>query len=154
MNENIIMISEGYDKIDGRNAYKSAIKKITIGMPIMEENKNMQIAVQIRKEKEDGTQQIVIELPIHQVMDLMIFLSRTMMYFQDAYRLPLLYDPNKPMVERIGLQGGTLPVSVCVENPNIDIDIKKFSQALSDLGELTGERIRILYRILEEMEGF
>ncbi len=154
MNENIIMISEGYDKIDGRNAYKSAIKKITIGMPIMEENKNMQIAVQIWKEKEDGTQQIVIELPIHQVMDLMIFLSRTMMYFQDAYRLPLLYDPNKPMVERIGLQGGTLPVSVCVENPNIDIDIKKFSQALSDLGELTGERIRILYRILEEMEGF
>ena len=154
MNENIIMISEGYDKIDGRNAYKSAIKKITIGIPIMEENKNMQIAVQIWKEKEDGTQQIVIELPIHQVMDLMIFLSRTMMYFQDAYRLPLLYDPNKPMVERIGLQGGTLPVSVCVENPNIDIDIKKFSQALSDLGELTGERIRILYRILEEMEGF
>lgn len=154
MNENIIMISEGYDKIDGRNAYKSAIKKITIGMPIMEENKNMQIAVQIWKEKEDGTQQIVIELPIHQVMDLMIFLSRTMMYFQDAYRLPLLYDPNKPMVERIGLQGGTLPVSVCVENPNVDIDIKKFSQALSDLGELTGERIRILYRILEEMEGF
>ena len=154
MNENIIMIPEGYDKIDGRNAYKSAIKKITIGMPIMEENKNMQIAVQIWKEKEDGTQQIVIELPIHQVMDLMIFLSRTMMYFQDAYRLPLLYDPNKPMVERIGLQGGTLPVSVCVENPNIDIDIKKFSQALSDLGELTGERIRILYRILEEMEGF
>ena len=154
MNENIIMISEGYDKIDGRNAYKYAIKKITIGMPIMEENKNMQIAVQIWKEKEDGTQQIVIELPIHQVMDLMIFLSRTMMYFQDAYRLPLLYDPNKPMVERIGLQGGTLPVSVCVENPNIDIDIKKFSQALSDLGELTGERIRILYRILEEMEGF
>ena len=154
MNENIIMISEGYDKIDGRNAYKSAIKKITIGMPIMEENKNMQIAVQIWKEKEDGTQQIVIELPIHQVMDLMIFLSRTMMYFQDAYRLPLLYDPNKPMVERIGLQGGTLPVSVCVENPNIDIDIKKFSQALSDLGELTGERIRILYRILEEREGF
>ena len=154
MNENIIMISEGYDKIDGRNAYKSAIKKITIGMPIMEENKNMQIAVQIWKEKEDGTQQIVIELPIHQVMDLMIFLSRTMMYFQDAYRLPLLYDPNKPMVERIGLQGGTLPVSVCVENPNIDIAIKKFSQALSDLGELTGERIRILYRILEEMEGF
>ena len=154
MNENIIMISEGYDKIDGRNAYKSAIKKITIGMPIMEENKNMQIAVQIWKEKEDGTQQIVIELPIHQVMDLMIFLSRTMMYFQDAYRLPLLYDPNKPMVERIGLQGGTLPVSVCVENPNIDIDIKKFSQALSDLGELTGERIRILYSILEEMEGF
>ena len=154
MNENIIMISEGYDKIDGRTAYKSAIKNITIGMPIMEENKNMQIAVQIWKEKEDGTQQIVIELPIHQVMDLMIFLSRTMMYFQDAYRLPLLYDPNKPMVERIGLQGGTLPVSVCVENPNIDIDIKKFSQALSDLGELTGERIRILYRILEEMEGF
>ena len=152
MNEKVVMVSNDYDRIDGRNAYKSTIKKITIGMPVMEENNNMQIAVQIWKEKEDGTKQIAIELPIHQVMDLMIFLSRTIMYFQDAYRYPLFYDPNKPMIERIGLQGGVLPVSICVENPNINIDIKKFSQALNDLGELTGERIRVLNRILKEME--
>ena len=53
-----------------------------------------------------------------------------------------------------GIQGGVLPVNVCIDNSNIDDDMKKFSQALSDLGELTGERMRTLSHILEEMEYY
>ncbi len=44
VNQGIVIISEGYDRIDGRNAYHSGIKRITLGMPVMEENKNMQVA--------------------------------------------------------------------------------------------------------------
>lgn len=47
---------------------------------------------------------------------------------------------------------GALPVSVCTENPNTNKEIQDFSQALSDLGELTGERLRTLSRILKEWE--
>ena len=54
----------------------------------------------------------------------------------------------------IGVQGGVLPVNICIDNPNIDDDIKKFSQALSNLGELTGERMRALSHIFEEMEYY
>ena len=84
----------------------------------------------------------------------MIFLSRTLLYFGDAYRLPLLYDPERPSVQRLGVQGDVMPISVCTDNPNINEDIKKFSQAISDLGELTGERLRVLTQILEEMECY
>lgn len=152
MNKDIVMIADQYDRIDGRNAYKSDIKRLTLGAPTLEINKNMQIAVQIWKQAADGELEISTELPIHQVLDLMIFLSRTLLYFREAYRLPLLYDPEKPAVERIGVQGGVMPIAVYTENPNIDQDIQKFSQALSDLGELNGERLRILSRIFEEME--
>lgn len=133
VNQDIVITSEGYDRIDGRNAYHSDIKRLTLGMPVMEENKNMQIAMQIWKEKKDGTQSIAMELPIHHIMDFMLLLSRTMLYFREAYRYPLLYNPDNPVVERMGIQGGVLPVNVCIDNPNIDDDIKKFSQALSDL---------------------
>lgn len=152
MNKDIVMIANQYDRIDGKNAYKSDIKRLTLGTPTLEINKNMKIAAQIWKETANGELEISTELPIHQVLDLMIFLSRALLYFREAYRLPLLYDPAKPTVERIGIQGGVLPVSVCIENPNINEDIQKFSQALNDLGELTGERLRVLSRILEEME--
>ena len=47
-----------------------------------------------------------------------------------------------------------LPVSICTENPNINKDIQDFSQALNDLGELTGERLRTLTRILKELECY
>ena len=154
VNKDIVIMSEGYDRIDGRNAYHSNIKRLTLGMPVMEKNKNMQIAMQIWEEKEDGTLSIAMELPIHQIMDCMLFLIRTMLYFREAYRYPLLYKPDNPVIERIGVQGGVMPVNICIDNPDINNDIKKFSQALSDLGELTGERMRTLSHIFEEMECY
>lgn len=154
MSENMVVAANGYDLIDGRNAYQSDFKRLSIGMPTLEENKNMQIAVQLWREKPNGELEIATELPIHQVMDLMIFLSRTMQHFREAYRLPLLYNPETPAIERLGIQGGVMPVTVCTENPHINDDIQKISQSLSDLSELTGERLRTLFRILEEMECY
>ena len=152
MNEKIVLTAQGYDRVDGRNAYQSTVKKLTLGAPVKEENKKMQIAAQLWKENKDGELEISMELPIHQIFDLMIFLSRTLLYFKEAYRFPLLYNPDNPTVERIGVQGGVLPVEICVDNPNINEDIQTFSQSLSDLGELTGERLRTLTHIIEELE--
>lgn len=154
MNEKVVMVSNGYERIDGRNAYQSGIKRLTLGAPMLEENKKMQIAAQIWKNDKDGELILAQELPIHQIFDLMIFLSRTLLYFKEAYRLPLLYDPEKPTVERVGVQGGVLPVEVCVDNQNINEDIKAFAQSLNDLGEIIGERRRVLSRILEELECY
>jgi hypothetical protein len=154
MNEKVVIVSNGYDRVDGRNAYKSDIKRLTLGAPILEENKVMQIAAQIWKSNKDGELILAQELPIHQVFDLMIFLSRTLLYFKEAYRLPLLYDPEKPIIERVGVQGGALPVEVCIDNQNINEEIQVFAQSLSDLGEIIGERQRVLSRILEELECY
>ena len=154
MNERIVVTAQGYDRVDGRNAYRSGIKRLTLGVPTLEQNRTMKIAAQIWTALEDGTLEGSAELPIHQVFDLMMMLSRTLLYFKEAYRLPLLYDPDNPTIERIGLQGEALPVTICVDNPNINKDIQDFSQALSDLGELTGERLRTLTRILEELECY
>ena len=154
MNEKIVVAANGYDRLDGRNAYYSDLKRMTLGAPALKENQAMQIAAQLWTAQEDGTLKMSAELPIHQVFDLMIVLSRTLLYFKEAYRLPLLYDPDNPTIERIGLQGEALPVSICAENPNINKDIQDFSQALNDLGELTGERLRTLTRILNELECY
>ena len=154
MNEKIVVAANGYDRLDGRNAYHSDLKRMTLGAPALKENQAMQIAAQLWTAQEDGTLKMSAELPIHQVFDLMIVLSRTLLYFKEAYRLPLLYDPDNPTIERIGLQGEALPVSICIENPNINKDIQDFSQALNDLGELTGERLRTLTRILKELECY
>lgn len=152
MNERTVMAADGYDRIDGANAYRSAVKRLTLGAPVTEENRPAQIAAQIWKEAADGTLAMSCELPAHQVLDLAIFLSRTLLYFKEAYRMPLLYDPAHPQVERIGAQGDAMTVSVCADNPAINEDIAAFSQSVGDLGELMGERLRTLSRILEELE--
>lgn len=154
MNEKIVVTASGYNRLDGRNAYHSDINRLTLGAPTLKENQAMQIAAQLWTVQEDGTPKVSAELPIHQIFDLMIVLGRTLLYFKEAYRLPLLYDPDNPTIERIGLQGEALPVSICTDNPNINKDIQDFSQALNDLGELTGERLRTLTRILNELECY
>lgn len=154
MNEKIVMAANEYDRIDGKNAYRSSVKRLTLGAPGLEEHKSMPIAAQIWKEQADGTLAVSCELPVHQVFDLMILLSRTLLHFKEAYRLPLLYDPDDPIIERVGIQGDAMSVAVCTDNPDINGDILEFSQSLSDLGELTGERLRALARILQELECY
>jgi len=119
-----------------------------------EENKNMQIAAQIWTEDQNGEQNLAQEIPIHQIFDLIIFLSRTLLHFKEAYRHPLLYDPEQPSVDRIGLQGDALSVEVCTDNEHINQDIQAFAQSLNDLGEIIGERQRVLSRLLEELECY
>jgi len=112
------------------------------------------IAAQIWKRDSDGNLMMAQELPIHQIYDLMILLSKTLLYCKEAYRLPLLYDPDMPAVGRIEVQGGVLPIEVCTDNPNIHKDIQAIVQSLSDLGELIGERQRVLGRIIDELEDY
>lgn len=152
MNEHTVIQAIEYDRIDGRNAYQSKTKKITLGSPALDENKAMKIAAQIWKETEGGGLEMTAELPIHQILDLMLLLGRSMLYFREAYRMPLLYDPVDPSVERLGVQGDAMQIEICTDNPEINMDIQEFCNALNELGDLTGERLRSLGRILEEMQ--
>jgi hypothetical protein len=92
------------------------------------------------------------ELPLHRIIDLAILICRTKLYFrEEGYRYGKLFNPDQPVIDRIGLQGDAMTVGVCTENPMIDEDIKLFSQSLSNDDELIGERLASLARILKEM---
>jgi hypothetical protein len=60
-----------------------------------------------------------------------------------------LYDPQNPVIDRIGLQGDAMTVAVCTDNDRINENIQLFNQALSDDSELIGERLRTLSAILK-----
>ena len=92
------------------------------------------------------------ELPLHRVLDLAILICRAQLYFQEeAYRFPRGYDPEHPQVDRIGLQGDAMTVEVCTGNDHIEEDLQLFRDALARDGELLGERMRVLSRILGEL---
>ena len=55
------------------------------------------------------------------------------------------------MIDRVGLQGDAMTIAVDTDNEMIDEDIKLFAQALAEDGELLGERLAALARILKEM---
>jgi hypothetical protein len=146
-----VIVSENYENIDGRKAYNTDTKGLSLGLAQWNDRGKLDISAKVWRHTGEKWSRQSEELPMHRVLDLAVLICRSSLYFQDAYRFPKMYDPNNTMIDRIGLQGDAMSVSVCAENPMIDEDIKLFSQALSDDGEMLGERLRVLSRLLKEM---
>ena len=92
------------------------------------------------------------ELPLHRVLDLAILTCRADLYLkEEAYRHPALFDPDQPQIDRVGLQGDAMTVEVCTGNDHIGEDLALFRDALAKDGELLGERMAVLARLLGEL---
>lgn len=146
-----VIVSENYENIDGRKAYDTDAKGLSLGLAQWNDRGKIDVSAKVWRYTGEKWSRQSEELPMHRVLDLAILICRSSLYFQDAYRFPKLYDCENPEIDRIGLQGDAMTVSVCEENPMIDDDIKLFAQALSEDGEMLGERLRVLANLLKEM---
>ncbi|MGI6728187.1 MAG: DUF6530 family protein [Anaerovoracaceae bacterium] len=146
-----VIISENYENVDGRSAYDSDAKGLSLGLAQWNDRGKVDISAKVWRYTGEKWSRQSEELPLHRVLDLSILVCRTMLHFREAYRYEKLYDPKNPVIDRVGLQGDAMTVSVCTDNEKIDEDIKLFRQALSNDDEMIGERLRTLSRILEEM---
>ena len=149
-----VIVSENYENVDGRYAYPSDAKGLSLGLAQWNDRGKVDISAKVWRHTGEKWSRQSEELPLHRVLDLAILICRTMLHFQDAYRHETLYDPANPVIDRVGLQGDAMTIAVCRDNEMIDEDIRLFNQALSDDGELLGERLRTLSRILKEMGYF
>lgn len=146
-----VIVSENYENVDGRYANRTDAKGLSLGLAQWNDRGKVEISAKVWRYTGEKWSRQSEELPLHRVLDLSILLCRSMEYFREAYRYEQLYNPENPVIDRVGLQGDAMTVSVCTDNEHIREDIKLFSQALSNDGELIGERLRTLSAILKEM---
>jgi hypothetical protein len=146
-----VIVSENYENVDGRFAYSSDAKGLSLGLAQWNDRGKVDISAKVWRYTGEKWSRQSEELPLHRVLDLAILVCRAQLHFREAYRYEKLYDTDKPVIDRVGLQGDAMTVAVCTDNEKIDEDIKLFSQALSNDSELIGERLQTLSRILGEM---
>lgn len=146
-----VIVAEDYENVDGRYAYNSDAQGLSLGLAQWNDRGKVEISAKVWRYTGEKWSRQSEELPLHRVLDLAILVCRTKSYFQEAYRFEKLYDPKKPTIDRIGLQGDAMTVAVCTDNEKINEDIQLFRQALSNDDEILGERLRTLSRILKEM---
>ncbi|MGI5997797.1 MAG: DUF6530 family protein [Lutispora sp.] len=146
-----VIVSENYENVDGRYAYNTDAKGLSLGLAQWNDRGKVDISAKVWRYTGEKWSRQSEELPLHRVLDLAILVCRAKLHFREAYRYEKLYDPENPVIDRVGLQGDAMTVAVCTDNEKIDEDIKLFSQALSNDDELIGERLFTLSRILKEM---
>lgn len=146
-----VIVVEDYENIDGRKAYHSDAKGLSLGLAQWNDRGKVDISAKVWRYTGEKWSRQSEELPIHRVLDLAILICQAKQYFQEAYRFDQLYDPENPILNRVGVQGDAMTVSVCEGNPLLDEDIKIFSQILSNDDEIISERLSVLGTILKEM---
>jgi hypothetical protein len=146
-----VITGEGYGNIDGRNAYKTDAQGLSLGLAQWNDRGKLDISLKVWRYTGEKWSRQSEEMPPHRALDLAIFLCEAEKYFREAYRYEKLYDPEHPVISRVGLQGDAMTVRVCTENERIDEDIKTVRQALADDGERMGERFRMLARLLSDL---
>ena len=146
-----VIIAEDYENIDGREAYNSDAKGLSLGLAQWNDRGKVDVSAKVWRHTGEKWSRQSEELPIHRVLDLAIFVCRAQQYLREAYRYPKLYDPENPVIDRVGLQGDAMTLSVCIDNDQIDGDIKLFRDGLAKYDELLGERMAVLSRILKEL---
>lgn len=146
-----VFVSEEYDKVDGRNAYRSDTKGLSLGLAQWNDRGQVDVSAKVWRYTGEKWSRQSEELPIHRVVDLAILICRAKQYMSESYRLPKKYDPDKPLIDRIGLQGDAMNIAVCTDNPMIEKDIVLFSNAMGKDDELLSERLKVLSELLKEM---
>ena len=147
-----VVVAEDYERIDGRSAYDSDAKGLSLGLAQWNDRGRVDISAKVWRYTGEKWSRQSEEPPLHRVLDLAILACRAQLYFQEeAYRFPKGYDPEHPQIDRVGLQGDAMTVEVCRRNGHIDEDVQLFQQALARDGELLGERMAVLARILGEL---
>lgn len=145
-----VIVVEDYDKIDRHFAWETDAKGLSLGLAQWNDRGKVEISGKVWRYTGEKWSRQSEELPITRILDLAILVVETTKYFQDAYRFEKFYDVTNPVVEIIGLQGNRMTVEIAMDNPKIDEDILLFHDTLQKDGELIGERLRTLKRLLDE----
>jgi hypothetical protein len=146
-----VFVVENYENVDGRYAYESDAKGLSLGLAQWNDRGKVDISAKVWRHTGEKWSRQSEEMPMHRVLDLAIMVCRAVQHFREAYRFEKLYDQTNTLLERIGLQGDAMSLEICTGNEMIDEDIKLFSEALSKDDEMISERLFILFRILKGM---
>lgn len=145
-----VIVVENYENVDGRYANNSDAKGLSLGLAQWNDRGKVDISAKVWRYTGEKWSRQSEELPLHRVLDLAILTCRSYLYFKEqAYRLPKLYDPENPQIDRVGLQGDAMTVKADTDNPMLDEDIQLFANTLSKDGELLGERLKVLADLLK-----
>jgi len=145
-----VIVSEDYDKIDGRYAYKSDAKGLSLGLAQWNERGNLDISAKVWRHTGEKWSRQSEELPLHRVLDLAILICKTEIIFRNRYNKNEKDYSDYPLLDRIGLQGGAMNVAICEDNEFIEQDTKLFDDCLHKDDEIISERLNTLYSLLKE----
>ena len=141
-----VIVSEEYDRIDGRYMGDSDAKGLSLGLAQWNDRGKVDVSAKVWRYTGEKWSRQSEELPLHRVIDLAILICRTKQYFESA--IPAKQYEKNPTVDVITYGDGNMDISVCTDNPMISEDIRLFREAIANDPYLN-ERLQMLAVVLQ-----
>jgi len=148
-----VIVSEDYDRIDGRKAHNSDAKGLSLGLAQWNERGNVDISAKVWRHTGGKWSRQSEELPLHRVLDLAILIVKSRKIMLERYHKNEKDYPNYPSLDRIGLQGDAMNVQVCVDNDLIEDDLDLFEATLAKDDEIISERLNVLGSLIKDLHS-
>jgi len=148
-----VIVSENYDRIDGRKAHNSDAKGLSLGLAQWNERGKVDISAKVWRHTGGKWSRQSEELPLHRVLDLAILIVKSRKVFLERYHKNEKDYPNYPSLDRIGLQGDAMNVQVCIDNEFIEDDLDLFEATLAKDDEIINERLTVLGGLLKDLKS-
>ena len=148
-----VIVSEDYDRIDGRKAHNSDAKGLSLGLAQWNERGNVDISAKVWRHTGGKWSRQSEELPLHRVLDLAILIVKSRKVFLERYHKNEKDYPNYPALDRIGLQGDAMNVQVCIDNEFIEDDLDLFEATLAKDDEIISEGLNVLMGLLNDLKS-
>ena len=147
-----VIVSQEYDKIDGRYSNNSDAKGLALGLAQWNDRGNLEISAKIWRHTGEKWSRQSEEMPLHRVLYLAIIICRTKLFFKKRYQKNEKEYKDYPLLDRVRLQGGAMNVSICKDNEYIENDINLFDDCLSKDDEIISERLNTMFGLLQELQ--
>lgn len=149
-----VIVVENYKNVDGKyiDDPNSNAEGLSLGLAQWMDRGKIDISAKVWRYTNHKWSRQSEEIPLHRVLDMAILICSAYEFVKEkSYRYPEKYDPNHPVIDRIGLNGDAMNIEVCTDNPEISGDLTLFADALNSDGENLGERLAVLARLLKDM---
>ena len=97
-----VIAVNNYDQVDGRQAYQSDTKGLSVGLAQWNDRGKIDISAKVWRYTGEKWSRQSEELPLHRVLDLALLICQAKQHFQEAYRYENLYAPDTNTIGRIG----------------------------------------------------
>lgn len=142
---------EDYDTVDGKYAYDSDAKGLSLGLAQWNERGRLDISAKVWRHSGNRWSRQSEELPMHRVLDLAILICKGYGFFQQIRSTGSPISLNNPGLGSLELQEGKANISICTDNPLIKEDIQLFAKALMEEDDRLNERFKVLSGLLREI---
>ena len=147
------IMSEDYDRIDGRKANHSDAKGLSLGLAQWNQRGKVDISAKVWRHTVGKWSRQSEELPLHRVLGLAILIVRSKKVFLQRYHTNEKDYPPFLTLDQIGREGDDMTVSVCEENEFIEDDLELFEATLARDEEILSERMHVLGTLLRDLHN-